>query len=581
MKRCFSLIMLASLAFAKVTEQDYRFAVVGDRTGSCVGGVFADIIDEVKLLDPDFVICVGDLIHGYTEDTLAIHAQWDTLLDVVKKLPHTFHFVAGNHEIQNETDRRIYEQRTGVKRYYSFDYKNSHFIILDNTMTYWPIPQEMDQAQLDWLKEDLEKHKDSDNIFVFYHIPTYLYALEADTSDPLVETFENYGVDIVFTGHHHQYSYLERNGIEYIDVGSSGGGMGTNDFARGNFFHFLMVSVRGEEKNIAVVRKENIFARDVVTVEDLQLIDRADEEAVIIDPCIVKAESKGKIVELAVIIDNFGADSITQSLIWSFDSTRYTIKPAELALAVGPERKREYTFKLAVHNGSDIFPIPQFVLNYPFTHGKSCTLRNYLPVKRLKGVKQTKTVPVIDGKLDEQIWKKVEPITNLGTYNGLPDPPIEKTEVYLVHDRDNLYIGARCFESDFSQLKATASEHDGATYSDDNLWFFFDANLDQETYYQAIINSNGITFDRSCIFKEGESTKDLSWNGPWDIAPGREDKAWILEVKIPKKGLDPYNDEQWGFSFRRLQPRTSLGDAGYWSIPFGHYPEYFGVIEFE
>lgn len=581
MQRYFSLIILAVLVFAQGNDKSFRFAVVGDRTGACVGGVFSEVIDEVILLDPDFVMCVGDLIHGYTEDTLAIHAQWDTLLDIVKRLPCAFYYVAGNHEIQNEIDRRIYEQRTGVKRYYSFDHKNSHFIILDNTMTYWTVPQEMGQEQIEWLKRDLEKHKNADNTFVFYHIPTYLYALESDTTDPLVDIFEEYDVEIVFTGHHHQYSYLERHGTEYIDVGSSGGGMGTRDFARGHFFHFLMVSVRGEDNSIAVIRKDNVFRRDVVTVEDLQLIERADEEAVTIDPCIAQEEVKKKMSDLTVIIDNFGPDSMTQPLMWSYDSTRYSIKPAELALAIGPEEKSEYTFKLAIHNGSDVFPIPQFVLNYPFDHMKSCTVRNYLPVKRLKMVKRTKTSPVIDGKLDDKTWHAVEPITNLGTYDGLPDPPVEETEVYLVHDEGNLYIAARCLESKLSDLKAVASEHDGATYLDDNLWFFFDANLDKETYYQAIINCNGVAFDRLCSLKDGKSTKDVSWNGSWEITTGREDKAWTLEARIPKDGLEPYNNEKWGFNFRRLQPRTGLGDAGFWSIPFGHYPEYFGIIEFE
>ncbi len=581
MQRYFFLILITVCALAKVKDASFRFAVIGDRTGSHVGGVFSEIIDEVILLDPDFVMCVGDLIEGYTEDTLVIHAQWDTLLDIVKKLPCTFYFVAGNHEIQNEIDRRIYEQRTGVKRYYSFDHKNSHFIVLDNTMTYWPVPQDMDQEQIDWLTADLEKNKNTQNTFVFYHIPTYLYALEADTTDLLVDIFEEYDVDIVFTGHHHQYSYLESNGTEYINVGSSGGGMGTYDFARGHFFHFLMVSVRGEDNNIAVIRKANIFQRNIITVEDLQLIERADEEAVTIDPCIAQEEVKEKMSDLTVIIDNFGPDSVIQSLMWSYDSTRYTIKPAELALDIGPEEKSKYTFKLVIHNGSDVFPIPQFVLNYPFGHMKSCTLKNYLPVKRLKGVKQTETAPAIDGRLDEQIWKTVEPITNLGTYNGLPDPPVERTEVYLVHDRDNLYIAARCFERDFSQVKAKASEHDGATYLDDNLWFFFDTNLDKETYYQAIINCNGVAFDRLCSLKDGKSTKDIAWNGPWEITTGREGEAWTLEARIPKERLEPYSDERWGFNFRRLQPRTGLGDAGVWAIPFGHYPEYFGIIEFE
>ena len=166
----------------------------------------------------------------------------------------------------------------------------------------------------------------------------------------------------------------------------------------------------GKSTTLAAVVEEinQTRAVHIVTVEDLQLIERVDEKAVTIDPCIAQEEVKEKVSDLTVMIDNFGPDSITQSLMWSYDSTRYSIKPAELALAIGPEEKSEYTFKLAIHNGSDVFPIPQFVLNYPFDHMKSCTLRNYLPVKRLKSVKHRKTSPVIDGRLGEQIWKTTE-----------------------------------------------------------------------------------------------------------------------------------------------------------------------------
>jgi len=48
---------------------------------------------------------------------------------------------------------------------------------------------------------------------------------------------------------------------------------------------------------------------------------------------------------------------------------------------------------------------------------------------------------------------------------------------------------------------------------------------------------------------------------------------------IPKKELEFLNEKIWGFNFRRLQ--TKFSDAGYWSIPFGHDPNYFGIIEFE
>jgi len=580
MKKYFLIVMLAAIMYAG-SESNFRFAVVGDRTGSCVPGVFPETIDEVKLFDPDFVMCVGDLIHGYTSDTMSLHAQWDTFITFVEKLPCKFYYAAGNHDIQNEVDRQIYENRTGFKRYYSFDYKNSHFIILDNTMTYWAQPQEMDKEQIAWLKKDLKKNKRKDNIFVFYHIPTYLYALRADTSDMLVEIFEEYGVDMVFTGHHHEYSYINRNKIEYINVGSSGGGMGDMDFARGHFYHYLMITVKGKKHEVAVIRKGSTFLRNVVTAEDLLLVARADTEAIQIEPFIAKTEMKNISQNFTLSVNNFGPDSINQTLKWNFDSKRYDISPAELPIAIGSDEEKKFKCNLTIRDGSDIYPIPQCVLVYPFTYGKACTVRGYMPIKCHKDVKRIRTAPVVDGKLKEAAWGRVKPITHLATYDGQPDPPVEKTEVYLCHDEINLYLGVRCFESDFSKLKADATEHDGQSPFDDNLWFFFDTNFDKETYYQAIINSNGVVFDRACSLKDGKSDKNIAWDGPWEIATGREHDAWVLEIKIPKEKLEPYDKKQWGLNFRRLQPRPSLNDAGYWSLPFGHDPANFGIIEFE
>lgn len=578
MKKYFTLIMFFVVFVFAGTGNVFRFAVIGDRTGGHVPGVFDEIIDEVKLLDPDFVMCVGDLIEGYTDDTMVIHAQWDTLINMVEKLSCPFYYVAGNHDIQNEIDRAIYERRTGFKRYYSFNYKNSHFVVLDNGMTYWALPQDMDEKQIEWLKKDLKKNKNKDNIFVFYHIPTYLYALRENTSDTLVEIFEKYDVDIVFTGHHHEYSYINHNNIEYINVGSSGGAIGTNDFVRGHFYQFLMVTSGKEENNIVVIRKGSVLARNVVTADDHLLIDRADEEAVTLSDCIVKEGSKKDSQYFTATIDNFGTDSIVQTLKWNYDPAYYTITPAELPLNIGADEKQEHKFKFTIANGSDIFPMPRFTLAFPFTYGKVCTLINYIPIKRLVTARNVKIAPVIDGTIEDKVWKTAS-ITNLGRYDGLSPTSIEKTEIYLCHDKANLYIAARCFESDFSQLTDDATEHDGTTYMDDNIWFFFDTNFDQETYYQAIINGKGVVFDRLCSLIDGENTKDLEWNGPWEVKSGREDDAWTLEIKIPKQELKPLNENKWGFNFRRLQTRMS--DAGYWSLPFGHNPDWFGIIEFE
>lgn len=44
--------------------------------------------------------------------------------------------------------------------------------------------------------------------------------------------------------------------------------------------------------------------------------------------------------------------------------------------------------------------------------------------------------------------------------------------------------------------------------------------------------------------------------------------------------LEPFNEKKWGFNFRRLQTRIHNAEAC-WSLPFGHYPDNFGIIKFE
>src|SRR5215831_10708800 len=45
-----------------------RFAVIGDRTGVARPGVFAQAMKQIGWLEPDFIIAIGDLIEGYTDD---------------------------------------------------------------------------------------------------------------------------------------------------------------------------------------------------------------------------------------------------------------------------------------------------------------------------------------------------------------------------------------------------------------------------------------------------------------------------------------------------------------------------------
>ncbi len=64
----------------------FHFAIVTDRTGGARPGIFESAVDKVNLLQPEFVICVGDLIEGYTADEAELERQWDEFDSFVDRL---------------------------------------------------------------------------------------------------------------------------------------------------------------------------------------------------------------------------------------------------------------------------------------------------------------------------------------------------------------------------------------------------------------------------------------------------------------------------------------------------------------
>ena len=578
MKVLFLLLLVVLGVSAGAEGATCSFAVLGARTSDPLEGVFGDIIDQVSLLSPDLVMNVGNLIQAQADDTAATNARWDEVLNTMRVLGCEFYPVPGSNDIVDEHTRVIYEQKNGRNRYYSFDYGNCHFIVLDNSLSAWNPLEQVDAEQYDWFINDLEKHRDAGHIFVFLHIPYYLNSLSTGQPSSFMEQCLKYRVRAVFNGGLGSYMYLNEDGIDYIAVGSSGAAMRDNDAGKGNFHQFLYVTTKGDEYNVAVIRHGGVLYRNVFTGSDYYDVQRAEREVLSFSGTMVREGEKSISRLCEMTVNNTGADSVTGGLVWNFDSTRYRIKPAAIPLALGPEETSNHRIEVQIVDGSQLYPLPRCSFEYPYTFGKSCTLSSLLSVRRVKAIEHLDSPPDVDGVLNDTAWQKLVPITHLGDDGGNISS-MGGTEIYLGHDENNVYVAVRCFETDTANIRTSVQEHDGPTYSDDNLWFFFDVNYDLETYYQLIVNADGIVFDRSCSFVDGSVNTVLEWNGPWEIRSGREQNAWTLEMRIPKNELAPYSNERWGFNFRRLQ--TSTASAAYWTLPFGHTPGNFGVIEFE
>ena len=109
---------------------EFQFAIVSDNTGGARPGVFHSAIMKLNLMQPEFVMSVGDLIEGYTEDMDQVESEWVEFNGWIEELQMPFFYVPGNHDITNSLMQADWEERYGV-RYFSFVYKDVLFIMMD------------------------------------------------------------------------------------------------------------------------------------------------------------------------------------------------------------------------------------------------------------------------------------------------------------------------------------------------------------------------------------------------------------------------------------------------------------------
>src|SRR5690606_4768327 len=131
---------------------DFHFVVVTDRTGQHRPGVFANAMPKVNLLSPAFVVSVGDLIEGYTDDQPTLDREWDELEDFVARLDAPFFYTPGNHDMSNAVMAETWQRRFGPS-YYHFVYKDVLFVVL-NSELFGMVGQEDAPVPGPWTQDD-------------------------------------------------------------------------------------------------------------------------------------------------------------------------------------------------------------------------------------------------------------------------------------------------------------------------------------------------------------------------------------------------------------------------------------------
>lgn len=222
-----------------------RFAVVGDTQSG--HDRHRSVVERILAWSPDFVLHTGDLVSDGSSS--ADRAKFFEIEQPL--LASTFLFpTIGNHDKGPDPLFSLFDP-PGSEPWYSFQVGPALFVSLEVDGLE---PYDDGSPQYGWLESLLDRNR-LPWVIVWFHIPPYSRSGElpdeVSVRRSLVGLFDDYAVDLVLSGHHHNYQRYERGHVTYIVSGGGGGSLhpldddldGLGAYAVAN--HFVGIEIEG------------------------------------------------------------------------------------------------------------------------------------------------------------------------------------------------------------------------------------------------------------------------------------------------------------------------------------------------
>ncbi|MDQ4134292.1 MAG: metallophosphoesterase [Actinomycetota bacterium] len=236
-----------------VADDQLTFAVVGDngsggRNALRVANQMARAYQRVPY---GLIVNVGDLVYyGSLADRYD-----EVLVRPLKPLLDAGVVVRpaiGNHEWDYESTLRELELLGLPGRYYAFRSGPAEFFMLDSTPPHFD--GDGGAAQLAWLQQRLQGSTAPWKFVVLHHSPysSGRHGSYLDIREKLEPLLVQYGVDVVFSGHDHDYERTTpQQGIVYVVSGAGAKltPVGSSDFtaASAEKLQFVLVEIKGRQ----------------------------------------------------------------------------------------------------------------------------------------------------------------------------------------------------------------------------------------------------------------------------------------------------------------------------------------------
>jgi predicted phosphodiesterase len=208
-------------------DSRFRFAVVGD-SGSGGKGQLA-VAALLERLRPDLVLHTGDVVYPAGQERhydRRFFAPYRNLIKTVPLFP-----VLGNHDVRKGNGAAFLENfhpplgsPGSTKRYYSFDWGNTHFVALDSEL-YHGDRGSNPEEQRDFLERDLATTRKRWKVAFLHRSPygSSRHGGDEKVREDLEPLFVKHGADLVFSGHDHVYERtVPITGVTYVVSGGGG-----------------------------------------------------------------------------------------------------------------------------------------------------------------------------------------------------------------------------------------------------------------------------------------------------------------------------------------------------------------------
>ncbi len=192
-----NLIVFGQKSDSQFSEQDINIVSAGD---FYCNDETEDTINNIISVNPELIFTTGD----HVKDEKSAKC-W---IKMSKEIKDKMKIAIGNHDAEfSKIYKQIIKNHNVKSPYYSYNFKNIHFISLSTEH-----PYEEGSKQYKFIKSDLKKSSTNssiDWIMVHQHKPLYSTNADIEESERIKNTFlplfEKYNVDLVISGHNQYY----------------------------------------------------------------------------------------------------------------------------------------------------------------------------------------------------------------------------------------------------------------------------------------------------------------------------------------------------------------------------------------